>query len=257
MLLTTLVLAVAAAVAGSPVWNPAAVPATDPGRDAAVRAAIERGVAERMGAEARVTVDKLEVRAPATIWNPGADPAANALRVVLPPGVRTGRLLSMPLFAGAARLGTATALVRVRVPHVRAARSVARDTVLTALDTTDLVADLEGALFERLPAASDLVGARARRDVAAGEALTHAMVETAFAVRSGDTVEMVARLGLVEARGVGKASGSGYVGDRVRVSRVGQPGLAAARIVAPGVVQLIETFAQMPAARRRRAEEGR
>ena len=243
-------------------WNPAGVPAKDTALDAAVRDAIARGVVERMGPDAHTTVDRLEIRVPvasATAWNPAGVPAKGTMtmRAVLPPGARTGRLVSVVLYAGTARVGTATALVRVRVPHFRAARPVPRDTELTTLDTTDLVADLDGALFERLPGARDLVGARVRRDVAAGEALTHATVEAALAVRSGDTVEMVTRLGLVEARGAGKASGSGRVGDRVRVSRPGQPGLAAARIVAPGVVELIGTFTQVPAARGRRAEERR
>ncbi len=220
-------------------------------RDAAVRAAIARGVVERMGPDARVTVERLDVRGPETVTPEGA---TVALRAVLPPGARTGRRVSFALFAGTARLGTATALVHVRVPHVRATRHVPRDTELTALDTADLVGEIVGALFERLPAAPELVGARVRRDVAAGEPLTHATVETAFAVRSGDTVAVVARLGLVEARGVGRASGSGRVGDRVRISRPGRPGTAGARIVAPGVVELADTFMQVPAARGRRAE---
>lgn len=224
--------------------------------DAAVRAAIERGVVERMGPEARVTVDQLEVLAPATAWTPAGVPA-EGIRAALTPGARTGRLVSFALFAGKARLGSATAIVRVRVPHVRASRAVPRDTELTALDTAGFVADIEDALFERLPEPADLVGARVRRDVAAGEPLTRAIVETALAVRSGDTIEVVARLGVVEARGIGRASGSGHVGDRVRVSRPGVPGLVAARIVAPGIVELIETFTQVPAARGRRVEEGR
>src|SRR5262249_20202623 len=147
--------------------------------------------------------DRLEVRAPDTV------PAA--LRAVLTPGARTGRLVSFVLFSGPARLGSATALVKVTIPHVRASRAVPRDSELTALDTADLVSDIDGALFERLPGPAELVGARVRRDVAAGEPLTHATVETAPAVRSGDTVEVIVRLGLVEARGVGHASGSGHV----------------------------------------------
>ena len=226
----------------------ATVPA-QPVREAAVRAAIERGVVERMGSEARVSVEKLEVLAPDTLQG--------SIRAVLTPGARTGRLVSFGLFAGKARLGTATGIVHVRIPHVRASRQVTRDTELTELDTADVIADIEGVLFERLPGRSDLAGARVRRDVAAGEPLTRAIVETAFAVRSGDTVEMVARLGIVEARGVGRASGSGHVGDRVRVSRAGVAGLVAARIVAPGVVELLETFTQVPAARRRQVEDGR
>jgi flagella basal body P-ring formation protein FlgA len=248
MMLASLALALAAAtVAASPSAS---------ARDAAVRAAIERGIVERMGRDALVTVDRLEVHAPDSVMS-AAGAAARDIRAVLPPGARTGRLVSFVLLSGRARVGSATAFVKVTIPHVRAARPVPRDTELTALDTAELVSDLDGALFERLPGPADLIGARVRRDVAAGEPLTHATVETPFAVRSGDTVEMIVRLGLVEARGVGHASGSGHVGERVRVSRPGQPGLAAARIIAPGVVELVETFAQVPAARSRRAEERR
>ena len=209
----------------------AAAAVAAPGHDAAVRAAIAHAVVASMGADAAVTVERLQ----SSVSAPAPAPA-RALRAVPPPGARTGRLVSFALFDGQRRVGTATALVRVSVPHVRATASVARDTALKATDVTLVEAELEGARFVRVPEMRELVGSLVRRDVAAGEPLTHALVEVPPAVRSGDEVEVVSRVGAVEARGTGRASGSGYVGGRIRVSSSGQKTLRPARVVSPGVV---------------------
>jgi len=50
---------------------------------------------------------------------------------------------------------------------------------------------------------------------------------------------MVSRVGAVEARGTGRASGSGYVGGRIRVSSGGKKTLRPARVVSAGVVELL------------------
>ena len=205
--------------------------ATPPEHDAAVRDAIAQTVVARMGSGAAVTVERLEVSV--------APAALTALRAVPPPGARTGRLVSFALFDGPHRVGTATALVRVSVPHLRLVSSVARDTTVKASDVALVQAELDGSSFARVPDVTEVVGALARRDVAAGEPLTHSIVEIPPAVRSGDEVEVVSRIGAVEARGIGRASGSGHVGARIRVSSRGQKTLRPARVVAPGVVELL------------------
>jgi flagella basal body P-ring formation protein FlgA len=199
--------------------------------DAGVRRAIQQAVVDRMGDGARVRVDRLTVRAPA--GTPDA-----SLRAVPPAGARTGQPLRFALFAGAARVGSATATVTVTLPHVRLMSPLARDAAVTAGDTAVAIDVVHGVRLERLPGPAELVGARARRTMVAGQLLTYTDLNVAAAVRSGDDVEVVARVGAVEARGVGRVSGSGHVGDWVRVTRNGDRRLQPARVVAPGVVEL-------------------
>jgi flagella basal body P-ring formation protein FlgA len=199
---------------------------------AAVRDAITAAVAARMGGGVSVTIERLET---------GVAPAASAvLRAVPPPDARTGRVVSFALFDGTRRIGLATALVKVSLPHLRAAGSIARDEALEATDVMLIEGELAGVRFAALPGLADVVGAVVRRNVAAGEPLTHALVEVPPAVRSGDQVEVVSRIGAVEARGTGRASGSGYVGGLVRVSSGGSRRLRVARIVSPGVVEVLQ-----------------
>ena len=69
--------------------------------------------------------------------------------------------------------------------------------------------------------------------------LSHAVVAVPDAVRAGDEVKVVARVGALEAWGVGRASGSGQVGDVVRITRGGARGLQPARVLSAGVVQVL------------------
>jgi flagella basal body P-ring formation protein FlgA len=220
----------------------AAHAAADVDPDPLVRAAIMRAVSARMGGDARVSLERLESSPlPAEVA---------ALRAVPPPGARTGRLVSFSLFAGERRVGTATALVRVTVPHLRAVSRVARDTALTAAHVVAADEPVDGVRLVRLPGLVEAVGSLARRDVEAGEALTHAVLEVRPAVRSGDEVEVISRVGVVEARGTGRASGSGYVGGRVRVTTSGRKTLRAARVVSAGVVELLNTVERIQGEKR-------
>ncbi len=59
-------------------------------------------------------------------------------------------------------------------------------------------------------------------------------------VKSGDEVQVIVRMGPIEATGPGRASGSGRVGDVIRVGRSGTRTLQRARIVAPGTVEMLQ-----------------
>jgi flagella basal body P-ring formation protein FlgA len=209
-------------------------PALGSPADAAVRAAIERAVQERMGDDAHVTVRALVVRASADMAERTTRPAQRhtpsaerqVLRAVPVPGARTGRPVLFGLFEGPRRVGSATATVTATLPHVRVSAPLSRDGVVTTAGTAVAIGVVDGVRLERLPSPAELVGARARRDVAPGEPVT------------GDEVEVVARVGSVEARGVGRVSGSGHVGEWVRVAGAGERRLQPARVVAPGVVEL-------------------
>jgi flagella basal body P-ring formation protein FlgA len=58
-------------------------------------------------------------------------------------------------------------------------------------------------------------------------------------VRAGDEVKVVARMGALEAWGVGRATASGGVGDVVRIRRGSARGLQPARVLSPGVVEVL------------------
>jgi flagella basal body P-ring formation protein FlgA len=203
----------------------AAVPASH------VREAIVRAVALRFSAAAgaRVVVD--ELRTDAT--------DADGVVAVPDPGARTGRPAQFTLRVGNKRLGIAVASVTVSVPHVRTIAPVDRDHAVTAEAVQEQDGEVAGVRFEPLPRLDEVIGAHARRSLAAGEVLSQAVVAVPDAVQAGDDVKVVVRVGVLEAWGVGRASGSGRVGDVVRITRGTARGLQRALVLSPGVVQVL------------------
>jgi flagella basal body P-ring formation protein FlgA len=195
-----------------------------------VRAAIATAVASRIGEGALVTVTALQSDAR----------EARAVVAVPEPGARTGAPARFVLFAEGARIGSAVATVHVNVPHVRAARAIARDASFGRDDIEQVNAPIRNQLLRRIPELSDIVGARARRNIAQGEAITSAVVNVQPLVRSGDAVSMSVRVGAVEAEGRGVASGSGHVGDVIRVLNKGSRRPLKARITGPGAVEIVQ-----------------
>ena len=198
----------------------------------AVRAAIAQAVAERFRAASPAQVVVGELRLDAT--------DTNGDLVALPdPGARTGRPAQFTLRAGSRRVGLAVASVTVSVPHVRTTAPVERDAAVTAEAVQEEDGQVAGVRFEPLPRLDEVIGAHARRPLAAGEVLSQAVVVVPEAVRAGDDVKVVARVGALEAWGVGRASASGRVGDIVRITHGGARGLKPARVLSPGVVQVL------------------
>lgn len=194
-----------------------------------VRDAIAEAAGRRFGAKATVTVTELRTEV--------ADTAD--LVAVPDPGARAGRAARFSLRAGGRYLGTAVARVRIETPHVRALSALARDTAIIAAQVEQVDGEVTGVRFEPLPGLDDIVGAQARRAVAPGEVLSHALVLVPDAVRAGDEVRVVARVGVLEAWGTGRTSASGRVGDVVRITRGETRGLLRALVLAPGVVQVL------------------
>jgi flagella basal body P-ring formation protein FlgA len=212
----------------------AAVPASH------VREAIARAVAQRFGAAAgaRVVVD--ELRTDTTAPQAGeADSVAEGVVAVPDPGARTGRPAQFTLRVGSKRLGIAVASVTVSVPHVRTIAPVDRDHAVTAEAVQEQDGEVAGVRFEPLPRLDEVIGAHARRSLAAGEVLSQAVVAVPDAVQAGDEVKVVVRVGVLEAWGVGRASGSGRIGDVVRITRGTARGLQRALVLSPGVVQVL------------------
>ena len=81
---------------------------------------------------------------------------------------------------------------------------------------------------------------QARRDIAAGEALTQPslIVPPARAVRRRGSRDV--STGVVEVTGVGRASGSGHVGDMIRVLMPTSRRRLNARITGPGAVEIVQ-----------------
>jgi flagella basal body P-ring formation protein FlgA len=201
--------------------------------DAPVRDAIVRAVVERFGAAsgAQVAVDELRIEA--------TELEGVKLVAVPDPGGRTGRPAQFTLRAGSKRVGLAVATVTVSVAHVRTTAAVERDAAVEAEAVQEQDGEVTNVRFEPLPRLDDVVGAHARRALAAGEVLSQAVVIVPDAVRAGDEVKVVARVGALEAWGVGRATGSGRVGDVVRITRGSARGLQPARVLSPGVVQVL------------------
>lgn len=225
-----LAVAAFAAMMGAPIGAVAA-PRPAPG-DALARVedAIERAVAVLLGRVEAVTVESLE----ASVDDAGAVVA------VPEPGARIGKPSRFALWSEGRRIGTARATVRVRAVHVSAVRLVARGATLTADDVAVVSGDPGPVPIRLLPALEDVLDHRARRQIAPGEAITAALIVAPPAVRSGDTVDVVLRVGAVEVRARGVASGSGGIGDLIGVLTPGTTRPIRARIVSRGEVEVIE-----------------
>jgi len=194
-----------------------------------VSAAIERSLIDRMG---DVTV---VVRRVSTIVTdrPG-------LVAAIEPGARLGQPIRFVLSADGRRVGSAVANVSVTSGVVVARRSIARDEEVGAGDVAITQTEIKNVLVRRLPTQADIVGTRARRDIAAGELMTSALVVVPPAVRSGDQVRVVVTMGPVQVSGEGRASGSGQVGDRVRVLTSSSRKPLNARITGRGAVEIVQ-----------------
>jgi flagella basal body P-ring formation protein FlgA len=204
---------------------------------ATVPLAIERAVVDRMG-DVQVVVRDVST---SVVDQEG-------LMATIEPGARLGQPIRFILLANGKRVGAAVARLEVVAATPRARRQFARDDEIATGDIDMARAEIKNVLLQRLPELADVVGARARRDIMAGEVLTIALVAVPPAVRSGDEVRVIVTMGAVQVSGVGLASGSGQVGDMVRVRlRTGDSAghitpssrrLLNARIVGRGAVEI-------------------
>jgi flagella basal body P-ring formation protein FlgA len=198
-----------------------------------VPAAIEHAVRQRMG-DVRVEVVELSVSRP-------SDPESSigSLTAAPEPGARLGRAMRFILSANGARIGSVVARLKVTGPAVRSSRPLARgeEIATAAVEMEDV--ELTGVLLDRLPTMEEIVGAQARRDIRAGELLTDAAVIVPLLVKSGDEVRVSVSAGAVQVTGIGRASGSGRVGDLIRVLMPSSRRGLKARITGPGSVEIV------------------
>ena len=195
--------------------------------------AIARSVQERMG-EVRVAV--IEVSG-SRIPNP--EPRIPGLTATPEPGSRLGRPMRFILVAGGTRVGSVVATLEVTGPAVRSSRALTRgeDVAADAIEVADI--ELTNILLDRLPTQNEVLGSQARRDIRAGEVLTGATVIVPPAVKSGDEVQVSVSTGVIELTTRGRASGSGHVGDLIRVLMPQSRKGLKARITGPGSVEIV------------------
>jgi len=197
------------------------------GPDTTVPSAIERAVTDRMG-DVRIVVREVST----TVAE------QSGLVAAIEPGARLGQPIRFILSAHGKRVGSAVARIEVIASAPRARRALARDEEITAGDIDMAKVEIKGVTVQRMPELSDVAGTHARRDIVAGELLTNAVVAVPPAVKSGDEVRVTLTIGAVQVSGVGRASGSGHVGDTIRVITPSSRRLLTGRIVGRGAVEI-------------------
>lgn len=191
--------------------------------------AIARAVAQRVGGGAVVAVSALET----------AVAPQRGLHATPEPGGRTGEPMRFVLMVGRERHGVAIATVKVVVSYARAARAIGRNETIGAGDFEIVTAELPDVRMKRLPDTADVAGLVARRDIAAGEPLTQAVLDVPLAVRAGDDVTLTVVTGTVQVTTTARASSSGHTGQTIRVVPEGGRALRA-RITRPGAVEVVQ-----------------
>ena len=221
VILGVFVVAVLMAIARAAFAAPAAVTPSD---------AIEKAVARRLGTDVAVAVTGLETSVR----------AQQGLQALPEPGARAGQPVRFVLMAGKSRVGVAVATVMVSGPHARAARAIARAEAITDADIEIVDDEWPSLPLTRLPAPDEIVGLKARRNIAAGEALTGTVLDVPPMVRSGDVVTVTATVGAVQVTGAATASSSGHRGDIIRVTPRPNGRPLRARITGQATVEVVK-----------------
>jgi flagella basal body P-ring formation protein FlgA len=208
----------------------------EPSIEPRVEAAIMAAVRDRMGPEATVGVGLADLSVPADV--------TGELAVVPAPDARIGGLVDFTVIGtggdGRARqIGRARAMVWVVVPHARATRLLSRGTVLAEGDVTAVTAEPGRVPLKRLPRAEAFIGSTARRDLAAGEVLTSQSAPPAPDVRAGDQVQALLSVGAVVVTANLTAVDSGTTGAMVRVVNRDSRRELRARVLGPGMVEVL------------------
>ena len=206
--------------------------ASDTARVDALRAAIARAVSERLDGATEVRVEITRA--------PDALAASDGRLVAVPaPGARLGAPSRFTITSESGTSFSVAARVAAAVPHVVARRDLPRGGALGPADVETREAELTGVPLEPLPALEDVLQSRTRRAMREGEVFSRTVLVRPYAVRAGDTVSLTIRRGPIEARGVGRAVSSGFVGDVIRIQRPGSRVLSEARVTAPAAVEIL------------------
>lgn len=201
-----------------------------------VAEAIIETVQSRMGDDAEVVLSDLRVT--------GGESYA-FLQAVPDPDARVGervhfRLLGSEGRGEAARtIGHASAVVAVNVEHVRAKELVARGRDVADSDLETAHGPLIGVPLRRLPRWVEVSGSRALVNLAPGEVITRSAVTIRPAVKSGQVVRAIARVGGLEVTAALVAVQDGVPGSVIRVVNRESRRELRARVLESGVVEVI------------------
>jgi flagella basal body P-ring formation protein FlgA len=217
----------AAAMTAALAFAPASPAAAGPALSAvdAVRAA----VVARLGVDATVVVDTIDIASDAPVFREARpDPAA-----------RLGRPLRFTLVTADGVALPATATVTVTAPLAVPTRTVARGESLTAEDLDESPRLITGLPLRRLPSRRELVGSRALRALPAGEAVPQNAVALKRAVEPGDRVTVVAAGGAIEVTATFVAADGGQPGAIIRVVNPDTRRFLRGRVSDDGTVEVI------------------
>lgn len=206
-------------------------------RDDWVRAAITEAVQARMGDDADVTVAAMEI----------VGEASSALLQAVPePNARLGDWMHLRLLGTDGRgqaahvVGGVSAFVSVAVDHVRVRTLVPRGRELAEGDVAASHDVLDGVPLRRLPRLREVAGTRALVNLAPGDVIARTSVALRPAVKSGQLVRATARVGGVVVTAALVAVQDGAPGAVIRVVNKDSRRELRARVVEPGVVEVIQ-----------------
>ena len=203
-----------------------------------VGAAIVEALVQRMGNDARIIVERLEISSVRDV---------TPIEAVPEPGARTGEVVAFALLGSVGtatsrrviNVGRATALVRVETPHAKAARLIPRGKDVVSDDLQAVVEDVRGVPLRRLPTSGQLLGGHALRNIAAGEIATSTAIAATPAVRSGQLVRATATIEGAQVSAMLVAAQGGELGAVIRVVNRESRRELRARIVAEGSVEVM------------------
>jgi flagella basal body P-ring formation protein FlgA len=207
--------------------------------DDQVRAAIAAAVRQRMGADAEVAVDNLVVQvAPGSaiveaVPEPGARLDGDIRFILRWPG--TGRSGARVIRAGAA-----VARIRVTAAHAHTATLAARGVELGADDVVEARHAISTGPLRPWPTMADVVGGKTLRDLPPDACIMRNAITARPDVRTGEDVLAVSKIDGVEASAQMVAAESGDTGSVIRVVNHQSRRSLKARIVSPGLVEILK-----------------
>lgn len=205
-------------------------------RDLRIRDAIVDAVRGRMGDDAVVTIAAMDV---------SGEPSAAYLQAVPQPNARLGEPIHFRLLGAAGRgaparvVGAVVASLSVDVEYVRARALVPRGRDLAEADTEVVRGTLRGVPLRRLPRLDEVAGTRVLVPLAPGEIVTRTAIALRPAVKSGHLVRATTRIAGLTVTASLLAAQDGVLGAIIRVVNTDSRRELRARVVEPGVVEVI------------------
>jgi flagella basal body P-ring formation protein FlgA len=207
--------------------------------DDQVRAAIVAAVRQRMGNDIDVAVDNLVVQ---------VAPDSAIVEALPEPGARLdGNIRFILRWAGTERsgarvirAGAAVARVRVAADHAHTATLAARGVELGPNDVVAARHDIVAGPLRPWPTVADTVGSKTLRDLPPDACIARNAIAARPDVRTGEEVLAISRINGVVASGHMVAAESGDAGSVIRIVNQQSRRSLKARIVSPGLVEILK-----------------